>query len=428
MIKYKDATVRLYTDIGPEKANKVMEELRFFNEFIDGFFQSYGISQKKANPIRCRLYASTEEFNDMVRKANLSFKAGAFFSLNDNNIIAPYRDGDPVAFVALRHECAHQIIARYFNDPPPWIDEGLATYFGGIEFDPHNDVISCCSPFSHFKAMQTLIAKRKWMDWERLFGFEDRSVWDDEIRRGALNVHDFYTQSWGVVFFYLHSKDEETRNRFAQFMKGMNTGRERSRFIAEDFPKRQKAFESFFEKGHQKISKLFENATQLYGQENYSQCLSLLRAILAEEPMHYASVRLSAEASWQIGEYDLSLEFWRMLAARDPREVLFQWKICRCLVETGSKRNEAARLEEALKVGKASVKLSNNKNPHCLAALAMAHFALGHVREALGVIRNAIRFRCDALEHYKSLEKKYSEALLRGGLDQKEEVDSRSIR
>jgi tetratricopeptide (TPR) repeat protein len=403
MIKYATPAVRLYTDLERDQANRVVDEITFFADFIDRFFRSYGITSRKENPIRCRLFSSTEEFHEYCRKRNLRYRVGAYFSASDNCIIAPFSGG----MSTLRHECAHQIMARYFNHRPPWIDEGLACYFQGVAFDVHHNPITDCSKTSRLKEMRALLKREGLMEWNRFFGYEDRGIWDDEIFRGVLNMGDYYSQSWGVVYYYLHSESSETRELFARFMKGMHTGRSRTKMILQDLPRKGAAFRTFFREDHEMRLKLYQTALAQREAEQCGKALETLITFLAHAPDNSAGQRLAAEVAWDGALYEESLAFWRKLAEKEPRESLYQWKICRCLVEMG----DEALLDEALKVGKKAVKMTKSKDPYCFAALARAHYASGQVREALGAVRNALRFKCDAREEHKSLEKKYSDAL-----------------
>lgn len=400
MIKYSTPEVRLYTDLDRDQADQVVKEITFFADYIDGFFRSFGITSRKENPIRCRLFSSTEEFNEYCRKRNVRYKVGAYFSPNDNCIIAPFSGG----MSTLRHECAHQILARYFNARPPWIDEGLACYFQGVAFDEHHNPIADCSKTSRLKEMRALFQREGLMEWKRFFGYEDRGVWDDEIFRGVLNMGDYYTQSWGVVYFYLHSGSKETQDLFSRFMKGMHTGRGRTKMVLEDLPRRNTAFREFFREDHEMRLKLYRAAKTQRAAEQYEEALETLITFLGYVPDNTAGQRLAAEVAWDGAQYEDSLAFWRKLAEKDPKESLFRWKICRCLVETGE-------VDEALKSGKKAVKMTKSKDPYCYAALARAHHAKGQTREALGAVRNALRFKCDARDEHKALEKLYSDTL-----------------
>jgi hypothetical protein len=351
--------------------------------------------------------ASTKDFYEYSRKRDVMRQAGAYFSESDNAIIAPYEGGRAV----LLHECTHLVNHRYFNDDSVWFDEGLACLFEAVTFDDHRNLITFCSGESRLKAMRMLIGRDRLIDWDRFFGYESRRIWRDEIERGELDMGVFYAQSWGVVFFYAQARDEKKKSLFKKFIQGMHTGRERTKLIQEDLMRRQDEFEAFFRLRHEDVLKKYRLAEKLRKRGGFDSALETLLGLLEIDPQNRAAIRLCAEVSWDGKRHGVSLDYWNYLAEKDPKNTEYPWRICRCMVAKGLEDSDNALLEDALKAGKAAVKKTRSKDPDCLAARAMAHFALGQVREALSSIKNANRFNCDDSEFYKSLEKTYSDAL-----------------
>jgi len=412
MVKYSSPTVRLYTDIGKTNAANVLDEIAFFETYLDGFFKSYGMGSRKKNPIRCRLFVSQEEFQEYRRKTNAPFYAGAYFSKSNNCIIAPYAGGAKIAFGQLLHECAHVIQTRYIVNQVPWLDEGLACYFEATEFDPHHNVISLCND-KRIAELRRMLERDRLMDWERFFEIQGYEV-DQAYRDGVIKVDEFYAQSWGVVYFYLHSTNEEVREVFEKFIKGMNTGRERSKIIYKDIRTREEEFRAFINSpGHEQIRALFQEARKLRQWEKYESALENLRSILRNEPNHKAARFLMAETAFDGGFHEVSLEHWRWLAEKEPKEKTYLWKICRCLTEIGRGSEDSAIQEEAITSGKAAVRATKKQDPDSLAALAMAYHAAQELEEALSTIRKALRFKCEQRDYYKTLEQQYKEDLLR---------------
>lgn len=407
MKKYSTPEVHLFTDLGKEKAKILLDEIAFFTQYIDRYFRSFGITPRKESPVRCRVLARTKDFYEYSRKRNVGRFAGAYYSPGDNVIIAPYEGGKST----LLHECTHLVSHRYFNDDSIWFDEGLACLFEAAAFDDHHNMITFCSDASRLKSMRFLIDRDGMLEWDRLFEYQSRRLWRDEIERGELDISTFYTQSWGVIFYYARAEDEKRKALFKKFIQGMHTGRERTKLIQEDLTRRQDEFKAFFRMEHEYVLKRYRNAEKLRRMKKFDAALDSLLKILEIDPQNRAAIRLCAEVAWDGDRYGPSLEYWNYLAEQDPENTEYTWRICRCMVAKGLEDNDNALLEEALKAGKAAVKKTRSKDPDCLAARAMAHFALGQVREALSSIKNANRFKCDDSEFYRSLEKTYSDAL-----------------
>ena len=175
-----------------------------------------------------------------------------------------------------------------------------------------------------------------------------------------------------MVYFYLHSDNEEVKDLFARFIKGMNTGRERSKLIRRDIVKRQQEFFSFFEQDLEAVYNLYVHACKLREQEKYKLALDKLLDIMKLVEPNVAILRLSAEVSWEGESYGPSLAFWRRLAEMDPKDTHYQWRICCRLVAFGLSQNNPDTLKEAVETGVQVVRRTKSQDPDCLAALAIA--------------------------------------------------------
>jgi tetratricopeptide (TPR) repeat protein len=414
LMKYSSPEVRLHTDLDREQAKEIMDHIAFFAEHIDGFFKAYGIAQKKKNPLRCRLYRERSAFLETRRKANVVDRAESYFSESNNWIVAHFEGSQKRALARLLHECAHVVIRRYINNPPPWLDEGFSCYFEALEFDPHRNLVSPCNGFARLDSMRALFPGKALMDWKTFFEKQpDR--FEEDIRQELFThamVEDFYTQAWGVIFFYLHAESEEVRTLFDRFIVGMNTGRERSQLILKDLPNREEEFEDFFDLNHREVYERFKAASALRDEQRYEEALDALLALLEDHPDHVAALRLAAETCWDAERYEGALEFWKLQLEKEPKNTFYRGRVCRALVETGLRKMDDGMIEEAVEAGIDLVRATKSQDPDGLAALAMAYHAAGEVKKALSTMRKATRFtRCPDYETYKSLEKAYSKEL-----------------
>lgn len=412
MIKYSTEKVRLYSDVEKERVKRVIDEIEFFNDFADDFFRSFGITHKKSNPIRIYLYAGLQDFEESAfRERVVRQSDNAYFSMSNNRIVSSYGDGSQKALAGLMHEVSRQIVRRYFNAPPAWFGEGLASYLEGMEFDPHGNLITSCGEFARISAIRYRIERLDLIEWERFF--DERTTYYNFSEHGANAITwSFSAQSWGVFFFYLHHPDESARVLFSKFMKGMNTGRERSKLIMNDLLKREEEFYAFFDRGHEEIHNLYMKARDLAASRRYSDAVKRLKSILKIDARNRAAMRLAGEAAFDGEKYSTSLMFWRMLAEEDPKNTDYTWRICRCLAEVGLRGKNAITLEEAVTAGKQAVKGSRSQDPDCLAALAMAYHASGKLQDALAFMRKATRLGGPSYDEYKEMEKAYSRELV----------------
>jgi tetratricopeptide (TPR) repeat protein len=414
MVKYSNAQVRLYTDIGATQAKDVMDRLVLYKSFIEGYFAELGLSQKKKNPIRCYLYAKEEDF---LKRRKGEFDLGepesAYYSPSNNRIIAFYDDGSRRAYASLLRQCARPLVRRFLaNTPPAWLEEGFACYFEGHEFDPHGNLISTCNDFSRVEVMREMALNDGYMDWQRFF--DERPLplnYDQKFIGHNMISTQFSAQAWGIIFFYLETDDVQAKHVMSQFIKGMNTGRVRSDYLMEDLDSRLDAFTLFVHEKHEEILKLYWEAEVFRADADYDKALKNLLKILGKSDRHVAALRLAGEVALEAGKYDASLSFWRMLNELDPKNTYYCCKICRCLVYTGLVRKNSDTLLEAVETGKRAVKESKSRDPECLAALAAAYNAVGKPQEALRTIRKAVWIGGSSADEYKALEKTYSDEL-----------------
>jgi tetratricopeptide (TPR) repeat protein len=414
MVKYSNSQIRLYTDIGAPQAKEVMERLDFYKSFIEEFFATHGLSQKKKNPLRCYLYGNKEDFLKRRKgEFNIGEPVKAYFSPSNNRIMAFYDDGSRRAYAALLRQCARPLVRRFFaNTPPAWLEEGFACYFEGMEFDPHGNLISSCNDFSRLEAMRAMTLNNDYMAWKRFF--DERPLpldYDAKFNGANVITPRFSAQAWGIIYYYLHTDNVPAKHVMSQFIKGMNTGRVRSDYLMEDIDNRLDDFTLFLHEKHEETLKLYWEAEVYHADADYDNALKNLLKILGKSDRHAAALRLAGKVSWDAGKYDASLSFWRMLNELDPKNTYYLCRICRCLVYSGLNRNNADTLMEAVDAGKKAVKDSRSKDPDCLAALAAAYHALGKRQEALRTIRKAAWIGGPSADEYKALEKTYSNEL-----------------
>jgi len=420
LIKYSHPEVSLYTDIGKRDAERVIDAIRFFDAYVDGFFRGHGLKPRKKDPIRCRLYARYADFEEYRRKTNAAPYAGAFFSPQTNSVVASFGGGKESALQVLLHECAHVIQERYIPNPIPWFDEGLATYFDGTRFDEYRNVISCCNA-GHLKRLRTMIERNRLIPWKKFFEVQ-RYQLDLDFRQNVLDVHDFYAQSWGVVF-YLAQAGEDQTELFKKFIKGMNTGRERSKLLLTHMARSEDEFKDFIGRpGHDWVYKAYDAARKLGKNNKAPDALGGLEKILERDPRHLAALRLAAETAHRCKEYGRSAGYWRRLVELQPQESVYLAQLCRTLAAQAEAEEKDSLFDEAIEEGKAAVRLTRSRDAHALASLAEAYHRAGFYREALATMRKATRFKTTERDAYKRLEKEYAEDLKRFGIRSKKET------
>lgn len=135
-------------------------------------------------------FIQTERSVDRGRLTGIRFEVHSY---------DPRGDGRPLEamFEGLLHEASHQYmhLATSGAVPPPWLDEGMASYFEGTRIDEHGKIWVGLPSYSHLIQLH---------DQLRRGGKPLRSTLHAERLTAAQ-----YPVAWGVVYHLVHCMDAE---------------------------------------------------------------------------------------------------------------------------------------------------------------------------------------------------------------------------
>lgn len=112
------------------------------------------------------------------------------------------------------HQFAHTVIR---GDLPPWVDEGLAEYFGEALFTGDSFVSGVLPPWRLARVQAALVAKK----FKPLKEMMTLSAKDWIATMTAAN----YDQAWSMVHFLAHGEDGKYRDAFGSFIRQVGQGR-----------------------------------------------------------------------------------------------------------------------------------------------------------------------------------------------------------
>jgi hypothetical protein len=168
----------------------------------------------------------------------------------------------------VQHEGFHQFAAAVIRgDLPPWVNEGLAEYFGEAVFTGDGFVTAVIPP-GRLERVQTEIAEKKLKSFREMFLLSQKD-WNDKM---AMTNYD---QAWAMVHFLAHAEDGKYQKPFVRFMNLLGNGKPYLEAWFEVFGRDVDAFQKRFEKWW---TDLPENPTQVLYQR---AALLQLTAILA---------------------------------------------------------------------------------------------------------------------------------------------------
>lgn len=150
------------------------------------------------------------------------FSSGMFIPSLELLLIQDNKDSAQT-YQTLFHEAFHQFLRRYVENPPIWLNEGLATYFGtarptksGLVFDPRNDHWDICRKLiSQGQAIQLIDLVRA-----NRSEFYDHSVMD--VRWGGQPLRRsfvYYAQSYTLIHMLL--ADAQSRETLQSYVRDL---------------------------------------------------------------------------------------------------------------------------------------------------------------------------------------------------------------
>jgi tetratricopeptide (TPR) repeat protein len=120
--------------------------------------------------------------------------AGYFVGSDDVNYIAVNAEQDTAAYGVIFHEYAHSLLGHMVGSAPPWIDEGLAEFYGTFQVSADGTAATLGMPSrDHLQ----LLRSAPLMPVAQLTAVERDSPLYNEGDRRTL----FYAQSWALVHY-----------------------------------------------------------------------------------------------------------------------------------------------------------------------------------------------------------------------------------
>ncbi len=194
----------------------------------------YGEYMKRLGSLRLRtppaldvmMFAKRQDYLDTLRTRfgiDGSGSGGMFFVSQNGSALAYFTEGVPEARVkhVIQHEGFHQVAHAYFgNDLPPWVNEGLAEFFGEAII-VGNDVVLGQSRPSVVGTVAEAARDGKHLAFPDLLDMTgDR--WNANLRSGDASLQ--YNQSWSMVHFLVYGDGGRYQQAFEGLLRLLNNG------------------------------------------------------------------------------------------------------------------------------------------------------------------------------------------------------------
>jgi len=211
-VKAQQLEIALYgAKLAPEETEHVQQSLRFQIDFYNTLF-----GDTIRENLRLRVFGKRTEFETYARKrinnVDVSTIGGYFSPAEDEFVIFKTKDRDEFLEI-YSHELSHGILSKKVaRRMPTWLDEGLASFFGSINFDKE-EVKSEVDGWMMRQAYSSLRSK------SNLRKFLLKPYGDFHRMRADVS----YGLSWCLVNFLYFEKIDQFRTIILEISEGRRT-------------------------------------------------------------------------------------------------------------------------------------------------------------------------------------------------------------
>jgi hypothetical protein len=174
---------------------------------------------------------------------NGSNTVGMFFRSTKEDGLATYVRGHSMREVeqTLQHEGFHQFaFARIARDLPPWVNEGIAEYFG-VAYLSKGRLVTGIADGDRLLRVQRAIRDDKLVPMDVLLNMSAQD-WSNRVTGGDTAARTMYDQSWSLVHFLIESGGSRAE-LLEKYLRALSHGTKNAEAFKECFGKGTEDFE-----------------------------------------------------------------------------------------------------------------------------------------------------------------------------------------
>ncbi len=213
------------------KSDLPQEELREYATHLDATFEAYPrrlgtLRQNLPASFDVMLFAKRSDYETTLRynySINAAGTGGMFFSNNQGSALAIWTEGLPRPRVhhVIQHEGFHQVAFALFQyNLPPWVNEGLAEFFGeGVMVDGQL-IIGQTNP-RVIARIKDAIETQTYIPFLQMVNM-DGLTWNASVSNGSAQLQ--YEQAWSMVHFLVYGDGGKYSEAFSNYLRFLNAG------------------------------------------------------------------------------------------------------------------------------------------------------------------------------------------------------------
>jgi len=190
---------------------------KFMEALYDKLGKTFRFHRKPSGRFKVYVFNTRQQFGRFAAAMNITLNKNAIGFFDPlSRVIAAYFTGTPGQDVirVLAHEGTHQFIHMVEGVPPPlWLDEGLAEYFGAVEWDG-NEIRTGLVNHLRLAELFAMVATGNHIPLGILFHSRERLLFGPPQ----------YAEAWGLVYFFFNYRDGAYIPLFSQFFAAVKSG------------------------------------------------------------------------------------------------------------------------------------------------------------------------------------------------------------
>lgn len=215
------------SDLAPELTKQYADHLdTMYDEYFRRLVQQAGLRKRSPEYPNVFMFATQQDYLDTLRTQfaiNGTGSGGMFFIGPRGAGLAFWVEKLPKQRVdhVIQHEGFHQFANAFFgNELPPWLNEGLAEFFGESVVEGKSVIIGQASP-EVVTQVRTAVDKEKSIPFLDLLQMDDKR-WNGNVQSGNARLQ--YMQSWSMVHFLVYGANGKYEPYFSNMLKLLNAG------------------------------------------------------------------------------------------------------------------------------------------------------------------------------------------------------------
>ena len=216
------------SDLGPELTARYADHLdTMYEEYARRLVARTGLRKRSPEVPNVLMFASQQDYLDTLRTQfgiNGTGSGGMFFVSPRGAGLAFWVGNLPRQRVehVVQHEGFHQFAFTFFgNEMPPWLNEGLAEFFGESVVDRGTVVVGQASP-QVVEQVRKAVTEGRNIPFIDLLQMDDQR-WNANVRGGSAALQ--YMQSWSMVHFLVYGQGGRFDAGFVQMLRLLNAGK-----------------------------------------------------------------------------------------------------------------------------------------------------------------------------------------------------------